>query len=159
MKFGESKCAHMVIKRGEVIEQVEPIVMNGVTIKPMKTNECYKYLALDENISYVSPVNKDRVTKEYTKRKKKIWTSELSAYNKHIAHNAFAVPALITTFGILDWIIQEIEHIDTQTRKILSMTRNFQRNSDIDWLYLLRKRADRGLKSIRIAYKSCVRTI
>lgn len=45
--------------------------MNGVTIKPMKTDECYKYLARDENISYVSPVNKDRVTKEYTKRKKK----------------------------------------------------------------------------------------
>ena len=34
MKFGDSKCAYMVIKRGEVIEQVKPIVMNDVTIKP-----------------------------------------------------------------------------------------------------------------------------
>ena len=103
MKFGESKCTYMVIERGEIIEQVKPIVMNDVTINPMKTDECYKYLGQDQNISYVGPINKDRVTKGYTKRMKKIWTSELSAYNKHIAHNAFAVPVLIPTFGILDW--------------------------------------------------------
>ena len=109
MKFGESKCTYMVIERGEIIEQVKPIVMNDVTINPMKTDECYKYLGQDQNISYVGPINKDRVTKGYTKRMKKIWTSELSAYNKHIAHNAFAVPVLIPTFGILDWTKQETE--------------------------------------------------
>ena len=64
---------------------------------------------------------------------KKIWTSELSAYNKHIAHNTFTVPVLIPKFSILDWTIQEIEHIDTQTGKMLCMTGNFQRNSDVDW--------------------------
>ena len=109
MKFGESKCTYMVIERGEIIEQVKPIVMNDVTINPMKTDECYKYLGQDQNISYVGPINKDRVTKGYTKRMKKIWTSELSAYNKHIAHNAFAVPVLIPTFGIVDWTKQETE--------------------------------------------------
>ena len=57
-----------------------------------KANDgCYKYLGQDENISYVGPINKDRVTKMHTKRMKKIWTSELSAYNKNIAYNAFAV--------------------------------------------------------------------
>ena len=99
----------MVIERGEIIEQVKPIVMNDVTINPMKTDECYKYLGQDQNISYVGPINKDRVTKGYTKRMKKIWTSELSAYNKHIAHNAFAVPVLIPTFGIVDWTKQKTE--------------------------------------------------
>ena len=156
MKFDESKCAYMVIERGEIIEQVEPIVMNDVTINPMKTDECYKYLGQDENISYVGPINKDRVTKEHTKRRKKIWTSELSAYNKH---NAFAVPVLIPTFGILDWTIQEIEQIDTQTRKIFCMTGNCHRNSDVDRLYLQRKRGGRGLKSVPIAYESRVISI
>ena len=143
----------MVIERGEIIEQVEPIVMNEETINPMKTDRCYKYLVQDENNSYVHPINKDRVTKEYTKRMKKIWTCELSAYNKHFAHNAFAVPVLIPTFGILDWTIQEIEHINTQTRKMLCMTGNFHRNSDVDLLYLQRKRGGRGLKSIQIVYE------
>ena len=87
MKFGESKCAYMVIERGEINEQVEPIVMNNVTVKPMKTDECRKYLGQDENISNVGPTNKDRIVKKYAKRIKKIWTSELFAYNKYIAHN------------------------------------------------------------------------
>ena len=49
----------MVIKRGEIIEQVEPIVMNDVTVNPMKTDERYIYLGREKNISYVGPINKD----------------------------------------------------------------------------------------------------
>ena len=33
----------VAIERGEIIEQVEPIAVNEVTINPVKTNECYKY--------------------------------------------------------------------------------------------------------------------
>ena len=39
------------------------------------------------------------------------------------------------------------------TRKILNMTGNFHRNSDIDRLYLPRKMGGRGLKSIKLAYE------
>ena len=60
------------------------------------------------------------MTKEYYKRVKKIWKGELSAYNKHVPHNAFTVPVLILTFGLLDWTINEIEQIDIKTRKIPS---------------------------------------
>ena len=41
---------------------------------------------------------------------RKIWTSELSAYNKHLAHNSFTLPVLTPTFGILDWTIRDSEH-------------------------------------------------
>ena len=75
MKFGKSKCAYIVIERGEIIEQVEFIVMNDITINPMKSDEWYKYLGQNENILYVDPINKDRgpINKEHTKRMKKIW--------------------------------------------------------------------------------------
>ena len=56
-------------------------------------------------------------------------------------------------FGILDWAIQEIEHIDTQTRNLLCMTENFHRNSYVDRLHLQRKCGGRDLKSIEIAYE------
>ena len=59
------------IEKEKIIEQVEPIVMNGVSTNPMETDECYKYLGQDENISYVGPINKGRVMKDYTKRMKK----------------------------------------------------------------------------------------
>ena len=144
----------MVIEKGTLIEKKEPIINNNVKINPMKEVESYKYLGQDKNISYVGPVNKKRVIKEYKNRVRKIWKSELSSYNKYIAHNTFAVPVLIPTFDLLNWTIQEIEDIDISTRKILCMTGNFHRNSDIDQLFLQRKNRGRGLKSIKIAYET-----
>ena len=78
------------------------------------------------------------VSKEYLSRVKKIWSSELSAFNKTIAHNAFATPVITPTIGILDWTIQEIKDIDIRTRKMLSVTGNFHPNSDVDRLYIRR---------------------
>ena len=153
MIFGESKCAFLAIDKGKVVESHEAIVINRVAIKPLKDGDSYKYLGQDENIGYVGPLNKARVTAEYKKRVRKIWSSELSAYNKHIAHNVFALPVLTPTFGIICWTIQEIENLDIMTRKILNMTGNFHRNSDIDRLYLPRKMGGRGLKSIKLAYE------
>ena len=132
MKFSESKCTYMVIEKGTFIEKKEPIIINNVKIKPMKEGESYKYLGQDENISYVGPVNKERVIKEYKNRVRKICKRELSSHNKYIAHNTFAVSVLIPTFGLLNWTIQEIEDIDISTRRILCMTGNFHRNSNID---------------------------
>ena len=118
----------------------------------MKDGDSYKYLGQDENIGYVGPLNKARVTAEHKKRVRKIWSSELSAYNKHIAHTVLALPVL-TPIGIICWTIQEIENLDIINRKILNMTGNFHRNTDIDILYLPRKMGGRGLKSIKLAYE------
>ena len=159
MIFGKSKCTFPAIDKEKIVESHEVIVMNGVTIKPLKDGDSYKYLGQDENIGYVGPLNKACVTAEYKKHARKIWSSELSAYNKHIAHNVFTLPVLTPTFGIICWTIQEIENLDIITRKILNMTGNFHRNSDIDRLYLPRKMGGRGLKSIKLAYECCIISI
>ena len=67
---------------------------------------------------------------------RKIWRSELSTYNKHLAHNTFALPVLTPTSGILDWTIREIENLDIATRKILNMTGNLidQTQTLIDYI-------------------------
>ena len=106
------------IDKGKIVESHEVIVINGVTIKPLKDGDSYKYLGQDENIGYVGPLNK--------------------AINKATC---------------ICWTIQEIENLDIITRKILNMTGNFHRNSDIDRLYLPRKMGGRGLKSIKLAYE------
>ena len=74
----------------------------NVIINPTKEGESYKYLGQDKNLGYIGPVNKERVANEYYKHVKKIWKSELSAYIKHVAHTAFAVPVLIPTSGLLN---------------------------------------------------------
>ena len=73
----------------------------------------------------------------------------LSTYNKHVAHNVFAVPLLIPTFGLLNQTINEIEQIDMKTRKVLCITGNFHQNSGIDRLCLQRKNDGRDLKCIK----------
>ena len=97
MLFGESKCNFLNIDMGKIVEIHEAIVINRVTIKPFKEEDSHKYHGQDENIGYMGPLDKARVTADYKKRVRKIWSSKLSAYNKHISH-----------FGISCWTIQEI---------------------------------------------------
>ena len=53
------------------------------------------------------------------------------------------------TFGILDWTLQNVKDIDIRTRKILNRTSNFNRNSNIDPLYIPRSMGGTGLKSMQ----------
>ena len=81
--------------------------LSTFNIKPIKDSDTYKYLGIDENISYVGTINKERVMKEYLARVKKIWQSELSSFNKVIAHKTFAIPVLMNTVGVIDWTSEE----------------------------------------------------
>ena len=92
MQFGVDKCAYMYIERGKRKSLGEMININGVEIKELEEGDTYKYLGQDEAVGYDGPINKERVSKEYLKRVKKIWNSHLSAINKSTAHNVFAVP-------------------------------------------------------------------
>ena len=91
--------------------------MNGVTVKELEEGESYRYLGVDENVEYNGKINKERILKEYYRRVKAIWLSELNSRNKTVAHNSFAIPILIPTVGILEWNIKEIEDIDKKQEK------------------------------------------
>ena len=138
-------CAYLKFEKGTIVSDGDSLVMNNLIRKPIK-GDTYKYLGTDDNISYHGPINKERVSKEYFTRTKKIWSSDLSAYNKVIAHNAFAVPVLIPTIGVLDWIIGEIEDPDIKTQKIL--TRNFHPNNDANCLYMQKCSGGCGLRQV-----------
>ena len=155
MKFAGSKCAYLTIEKGLVKQSAQNLEINNVCIKLIKEGESYKYLGQDENLEYVGSLNKERVTTKYEKGARKIW----SAYNKHPAHNTFALPVLTPTFAILDWTIREIENLYISTRKILNMIGNFNRNSDIDRLYLPRRNGGRGLKNVETLYESRIISI
>ena len=65
MDFGNNKCAYLKIVKETIVGDGEPLVMNNLTIKPVKEGDTYKYLGIDENIIYHGPINKGRVSKEY----------------------------------------------------------------------------------------------
>ena len=159
MKFGEAKCNYIEISRGKAVTADTPLEINGLKISPIQVGETYRYLGIDESVTYNGPLNKERVTAEYMKRVKKIWTSELSAVNKCIAHNSLAVPVMLPTFGILQWSIDQLEAIDTKTRKLLTSSGNFHRNGDVDRLYLPRTAGGRGIKSIYTTFKARIASL
>ena len=156
MKFGEAKCSFTTIKRGRAMEKVDPVFVNGLTLSAIGPNESYRYLGLDECVTYNDVLNMERVTSEYLRRVRKVWSSQLSSYNKCVAHNSFAVPVITPTFGILTWTKKDLHELDVKTRKTLCMTGNFHINGDVDRLYLPRYQGGRGLKSIYTSYQSRV---
>ena len=148
MELGNDKCAYINIEKGKNVSLGEKFGINGIELNELECGEKYKYLGQDEGIGYDNVLNKDRVMKEYYRRIRKIWTSELYSQNKTIAHNIFAIPVITPTIGILNWTKDEIEQIDIKTRKILTSCGSFHINSDIDRLYAARNKGGRGLNSL-----------
>ena len=135
MGFGSDKCAYIYIERGKKVSLGENYSINDVELKELENGEQYKYLGQDECVGYNEDLNKDKVTKEYYKQVRKIWSSELYGNNKVIAHNIFATTVITPTFGILNWTKEELEQIDVKTRKLLMSLGCFHLNSDVDGLY------------------------
>ena len=117
-------------EKGKLINNIKELQINDLKIKLIPEGDSYKYLGIDEYISYVELVNKTRVTKEYYTRVKRLSNSDLSSVNKVIAHNLFPVPELTTTAGILNWTIDEIREIDIKTQKQLAVSKNLHPKRD-----------------------------
>ena len=153
MNFGVSKCAYQYIERGKRKGQNQPLEVDELIVQKIKDGENYKYLGIDESVGINGPLNKERVTKEYKARVKKIWNSEPTGNNKVNAHNSFAVLVLTPTIGILNWTKKEISDLNIMTRKIMNMTGAFHMAGDVDRLYVERKKGGRELRSIEDMYE------
>ena len=134
MEFGIDKCSYINIEREKKKSLGVSLRLNDLQIGELENGECYKYLGQDEDIGFDNELNKERVTAEYRKRVKKIWNSQLYSPNKVLSHNIFALPILTPTFGIIQWTKEELEQLDIKTRKLLTISGSFHKNSNIDRL-------------------------
>ena len=157
MNFGITKFAYQCTERRIRVAQNESLKVDDLEIQEIEEGDQYKYLGMDESVGFIGPLNKDRVIKEYKARVEKIWNSELNASDKAVAHNAFAVPIIAQTVGILNWTKKEICNLDIATCKILTMAGAFHAASDVHRLYVQRNKGGRGLRSMEDMYE--VRTV
>ena len=152
MTFGLNKCAYIYTERRKSLG--DKIVINEVEISELEEGDLYKYLGIDEDIGYDGPLNKDIIGKEFLRRTKKIWNSELYSRNKVTAYNTFALPVLTMSVRVLDWSEQELMSLDIKARKILNMSGSFHSKGDTNHLYVPRSNGGRGLNSVIDMFKN-----
>ena len=95
MQFGSDKCAYIYIERGKQVSLGRKFSINNIKLNQLENGDCYNYLGQDKDIGFSDTLNKERLTKGYFQRVRKVWSSELYASNKVTPHNVFAT-AVIT---------------------------------------------------------------
>ena len=82
MEFGKDKCAYVYIEKGKKRSLGDKFSVKEMELNELEDGDQYKYLGQDESVGYDNTLNKDRVLKEYYRRIRKIWNSELYGSNK-----------------------------------------------------------------------------
>ena len=148
MSFGIRKCAYIGLKRGNVYSLQDIDLCNGESICSLALGSTYKYLGILEADVFQQSEMRNKVTKEYYRRVRLILKSELNSRNKFLSINAYAIPVIRYTVGLIKWPTSLLKAIDRQTRKLLTIYRAHHPQADVDRLCLPRKTGGRGLKSI-----------
>ena len=91
---------------------------------------------------------KSNVSKEYVRRLRKVLKSKLNGGNLVRGVNTWAVSLLRYSAAFVSWRKSELQAIDRKTRKLFTIYEALPPTSDIDTLYIPRKKRGRGLISI-----------
>ena len=59
MHLVEDKCAYLRTEKEKTVKS-EPIEINQLKIQPIDEGDCYRYLGIDENMSYNGMLNKEK---------------------------------------------------------------------------------------------------
>ena len=90
---------------------------------------------------------KDRLSKEYVRRVKKVIRSKLNGGNIMRVINSWAVSLLRYSGGVVRWTKVELMNLDRKTRKLLIIQDALHARADDSRLYLMRsvvKKEDEG---------------
>ena len=139
MEFGIEKCAMLVLKRGKVVSSNGIKLPDESVIRSIKDGESYKYLGMPQADQIRHQEMKDKIAKEYKRRVRKILETKLNGGNLIKGINTWAVSLLRYSAAFLDWTKFEMEQLDRQTRKLMTMHNALHPKSNIDRLYLPRK--------------------
>jgi hypothetical protein len=78
-------------------------------MRNMELDKTVKYLGIEEGGGIDNSQLKDKLVKEYYHWVRQILKTELNLKNKITAINNLALPVLVYSFGIINWLRKEIE--------------------------------------------------
>ena len=148
MSFCTSKCAHLGLKRGKQYSSDVITLPGGGMIKSLDDGNGYKYLGVLESCDILHNNMKQQMRQEYFRRLRLVLRSQLNSRNKFRAVNAYCLPIIRYTAGLVKRNVDDLRSMDRKTRKVLKMHRGLHPRSDVDHLYISRKKGGRGLKSV-----------
>ena len=150
MQFGLDKCVILLMKRGKIEAGLGDMIMpNGGEIRAMGEKSKYRYLGVLEGDDVKKEKVKHLVSEEYNRRLNRMLKSKLNGGNLIKAINTYAVAAIRYTAGIVKWNKEELDTLDRKTRKRLTTYGGFHPKSDVDRLYVERRKGGRGLLSVK----------
>ena len=126
-------------KRGKLTETSNKELDADTCIRDLEQEGTYKYLCVNgyDGIQHASM--KEKVRKEYYRRKRMILKSELNSASKIKAINTLAVPVVTYNYNVVNWKINKLKKPYTKTRKFLcTMYEMHHPKSDVGRLYVVR---------------------
>ena len=145
MEFGVDKCAVMHVQRGKVANSTNLQLSETITLKSLSEAETYKYLGMSQSLGIVDSDIKQAVSERFFCRVTKVLNSLLSGGNKIRALNAWVIPLLTYSFGVLKWTQTELDALDRRVRHLLTTHRMLHPRSSVMRLYIPRKCGGRGI--------------
>ena len=147
MEFGLSKCGTIHVTNGSRAD-LHGISLPDGSVLPDVEEGGYKYLGVLETDVILHKKMKELTSNEYFRRIKLLLKSALTSKNLIQAMNTWAIPVIRYGAGILNWTLTETRGLDIRTRKLLRLAGAITNSSDIDRLYISRKKGGRGLQRI-----------
>ena len=116
MNFGLEKRGRIYLKRLSFQSKMHEGSAFQNDIKELDPRKAYRYLGIEETFDIQHKNEKDKLKKEYLRRLRLVFGTELSAKNKIQAIGSLALQALRYTFGISNWHQEELQKLDRKTR-------------------------------------------
>ena len=154
IEFGLDKCAEATFKRGKMVKSTNVVLNDNKAIKELDQENTYKYLGMNESNGIQHSTMKEKIRKECIRRVRSIMKTELNSKNRITAINTLAIPFVTYSFNVVNWNLKELKKLDTKTRKQLTCNRMHHSKSDIDRLYIPRRRGGRGMIQLELCYKA-----
>ena len=155
--FGGEKFAMLVMMKGKIVNSVVLEFPGGKVIKSLQEGESYKYLRILEADKFLEEKMKLNVSKKYIRRLRKVLKSKLNGGNLVRGVNTWTVSLLRYSAAFVSWRKSELQAIDRKTRKLFTIYGALHPKSDVDRLYIPRKKGGRGLISIEDIIELAVR--
>ena len=142
MEFGIEKCAMLMMEKGKIVKSAGIELPDGKVTKLLQEGESYKYLGILQAYKFLEEKMKLNVSKEYIRRLRKVLKSKLNGGNLVRGVNTWAVSLLRYSAAFVSWRKSKLQVIDRKTRKLFTIYGALHPKSDVDYIYLERKRFD-----------------